>query len=157
MGRAIRGRLSEILVSAWRPNEAAAAFAARHGFRHVRCFWKMDRATAGCPEPVWPPGVSPLIFDGSEPALAGWNDAYNASFAEHYHYVPATMELARQTASAKHFLRDGLVLAYRDGRCVGLCRPPRSPARRARPLPRAPRGRGMTGGRGARRSAGSEP
>ena len=121
-GRAIPGGLSEIMMSAWRPNEGAAAFAARHGFRHVRCFWKMDRPTAGCPEPEWPRGVSMRIFDGGEPALADWNAAYNSSFARHYHYVPATIERARQLASAPDFLRDGLALAYRDGRCVGFCR-----------------------------------
>ena len=58
-GRAIPGGLHEIVMSAWRPNPAAAAFAARHGFHHVRCFWKMERAAAGCPEPVRPPGVWP--------------------------------------------------------------------------------------------------
>ena len=121
-GRAIPGGLHEIVMSAWRPNPAAAAFATGHGFHHVRCFWKMERAAAGCPEPVWPPGVSTRIFDGSEPMLGEWTDAYNASFAEHYHFVPATMEIARQIASGPRFLRDGLALAYRGGRCVGFCR-----------------------------------
>ena len=121
-GRAIPGGLSEIMMSAWQPNEGAAAFAARRGFRHVRRFWKMDCPTAGCPEPRWPGGVSMRIFDGSEPALAEWNAAYNSSFAEHYHFVPATIERARQIASAPDFPRDGLALAYRDGRCVGFCR-----------------------------------
>jgi len=88
----------------------------------VRRFWKMDCPTAGCPEPKWPSGVSMRIFDGSEPALAEWNAAYNASFAQHYHYVPSTLERARQIASAPDFPRDGLALAYRDDRCVGFCR-----------------------------------
>ena len=118
----IPGGLQEIVMAAWRPNQAGEAFAARHGFGHVRCFWKMERATAGCPEPVWPRGVSARIFDGSDPSLADWTDAYNASFAEHYHYVPATLEHARQIVSAPRFLRDGLALAYREGRCVGFCR-----------------------------------
>jgi mycothiol synthase len=120
--RGIAGGLQEIVFSAWQPNEAAAAFAARHGFDRVRAFWKMERPTAGCPEPAWPRGVSVRVFDGSEQAVADWNAAYNASFARHYHYVPSTIEHARELASASDFLRDGLALAYRGGRCVGLCR-----------------------------------
>jgi mycothiol synthase len=120
--RAVAGGLQEIVMSAWRPNPAAEAFAARHGFRPVRQFWKMERPTAGCPEPAWPRGVTMRVFDGSEPALAEWNAAYNASFAQHYHYVPSTLEHSRELASSPHFLRDGLALAYRDGRCVGFCR-----------------------------------
>jgi mycothiol synthase len=121
-GRALPGGLRELAFSAWRPNEAAAAFAARHGFGHVRVFWKMERPTAGCSEPVWPRGVTMRVFDGTEAALAAWNDAYNASFAAHDHYVPSSIARARQLAAAPDFLRDGLGLAYREGRCVGLCR-----------------------------------
>jgi mycothiol synthase len=120
--RDIPGGLREMAMSAWRPNDAAAAFAAGHGYTHVRCFWKMDRPAAACPEPAWPAGVTVRVFDGSERALADWNDAYNDSFAEHYRYVPATLELARSLAAAADFLGDGLALAYRDGRCVGFCR-----------------------------------
>jgi mycothiol synthase len=120
--RAIPGGLHEVVISAWQPNEAAAAFVAHHGFHHVRCFWKMERPGAACPEPEWPRGVSLRVYDGSEQALADWNSAYNASFAGHYRYVPATLELTRQHALSSHFLKDGLGLAYRDGRCVGLCR-----------------------------------
>ena len=82
----------------------------------------MERPGAACPEPEWPRGVSLRVYDGSEQALADWNSAYNASFAGHYRYVPATLELTRQHALSSHFLKDGLGLAYRDGRCVGLCR-----------------------------------
>jgi len=120
--RTIPGGLREIMMSAWRPNEAEAGFAAHHGFQHARCFWKMDRATAGCPEPEWPRGVTLRVFDGSEPALADWNAAYNTSFAAHYHYVPSSLEHTRELAAGPHFLRDGLALAYRDGLCVGFCR-----------------------------------
>ena len=120
--RDIAGGLRAIVMSAWRPNHAAAAFAARHGYTAVRRFWKMDRPAAGCPEPAWPAGVTVRVFDGGERALADWNEAYNDSFAEHYHYVPATLELARSLAAAADFLRDGLALAYREGRCVGFCR-----------------------------------
>ena len=120
--RAIPGGLQEIIMSAWRPNPAAEAFAARHGFRAARQFWKMERPTAGCPEPAWPRGVTMRVFDGGEPAIADWNAAYNASFARHYRYVPSSLQHARELASSPHFLRDGLALAYRGGLCVGLCR-----------------------------------
>ena len=120
--RPIAGGLDEIVMSAWQPNEAAAAFAARHGFRYARSFWKMERPSEGRSEPVWPTGVSVRVFDGSEQAIVDWNHAYNASFAEHYRYVPSTLEHARQRAKDPNFLKEGLALAYRDGRCVGLCR-----------------------------------
>jgi mycothiol synthase len=120
--RAIPGGLREIIIATWRPNPAAEAFAARHGFQHVRCFWRMDRATATCPEPVWPAGVTLRTFDGSEAALVDWNGAYNSSFAQHYHFVPSSLDHARHISSTPQFLRDGLGLAYRGGRCVGFCR-----------------------------------
>ena len=120
--RAIPGGLQEIIMNTWRPNPAAEAFLARHGFHHARCFWKMDRATMGCPEPVWPAGVALRDFDGSEAMIADWNDAYNSSFAQHYHFVPSSLDHARHLATSPHFLRDGLGLAYRDGLCVGFCR-----------------------------------
>jgi mycothiol synthase len=62
------------------------------------------------------------VFDGSERALADYTEAYNASFARHYRFVPATVELIRQFAAAPDFLTDGLALAYRNSRCVGFCR-----------------------------------
>jgi mycothiol synthase len=120
--RPIAGGLREIGMGAWRPNREAGAFAARHGFRHVRLLWQMERAVAGSARPSWPPGVTLRVFDGGEAALADWNQAYNASFAEHYHFVPITLEIARQIASAPLFQRDSLGLAYREGRCVGFCR-----------------------------------
>ncbi|HEY2956371.1 MAG TPA: GNAT family N-acetyltransferase [Candidatus Eisenbacteria bacterium] len=118
--RAIAGGLHEIVMSAWRPNEPAAAFAARHGFQHVRGLWKMECA-AERPEHEWPPGVTVRVFDGSESALADWTDAYNSSFAQHYHFVPATLDMVRHITEAPLFIGDGHALAYRAGRCVGFC------------------------------------
>ena len=108
-------------MSAWRPNEAAAAFVRHHGYGHARTFWKMERASADLAEPEWPRGIAVRVFDGSERALSDWNEAYNASFARHYRFVPSSLELRRQIAATPHFLTDGLALAYRDGRCVGFC------------------------------------
>ena len=116
------GGVRELTQSAWRPNQAAAAFAARHGYRHARIFWKMERPGPDPVAPEWPRGVAVRVFDRSERAIADWNEAYNASFARHYRYVPSTLEHARQLAATPHFLSDGLALAYRDGRCVGFCR-----------------------------------
>jgi len=119
--REVAGGLHEMVMSAWRPNPTARAFAARHGFRHVRQLWQMEREAEGRSHPSWPEGVTLRVFDGGEAALAEWNQAYNAAFARHYHFVPATLELHRRIASAPLFLRDGLGLAYREGRCVGFC------------------------------------
>jgi mycothiol synthase len=118
-------RLNELCLSAWLPNEGATGFVARHGFAHARSFWMMEyrgpRGAAGA-APEFPPGIELRIFDGSEAALEDWNVAYNASFAEHYHFVASSMERARAFVRERAFQPDGLVMAYRDGRCVGYCR-----------------------------------
>jgi mycothiol synthase len=116
------GGIVELGMSAFVPNPAAEAFAAHHGFRHARWFWRMERPTAPAPEPHWPPGIELRMYDDSERAGADWNDAYNDSFAEHYHFVPSTLESLRQRLRSPDALADGILLAYRDGRCVGFCR-----------------------------------
>jgi mycothiol synthase len=115
-------RLHELNLSAWQPNPAAEGFAARHGFRHARNFWRMERPNGPVSKPQWPQGIVMRTFDGSEQALTGFNDAYNRAFAEHYHYVRSTMEDTRVVTGQRHFRPDGLALAYRGEECVGFCR-----------------------------------
>ncbi len=114
--------LAEVSSTSWVPDPAAEGFAAALGWRHDRWFWLMERPRGGAPEPVWPAGVTPRVFDGSERALRDWNDAYNASFAAHYHYVPSTLDDARALMTGPGFRADAVLLAYRDGACVGFCR-----------------------------------
>lgn len=114
--------LSELSISAWEPNPAAAAFAAAHGFRHARDFWRMERPRGPVALPVWPAGVRACVFDGGEEALLDFNRSYNHAFAEHYHYVRSTVEDTRALISQSHFRAEGLVLAYRERECVGFCR-----------------------------------
>jgi mycothiol synthase len=117
-----RHGLRELSVSAWEPNPAASAFAARHGFRHARDFWRMERPRGPLATPVWPAGVMARAFDRSETALLDFNQAYNRAFAEHYHYVRSTVEDARVITAQNHFRAEGLALAYRDRECLGFCR-----------------------------------
>lgn len=119
-----RGRrnLGERCMSAYVPSESAAGFAARHGFAYARTFWKMTRALGDPPVAGWPAGIETRVFDGSEEALRDFNDAYHESFAQHYHYVASTLEQARALTRQRSFRPQGLLLAYRDGRCVGFCR-----------------------------------
>ena len=114
--------LSEVSVSAWQPNPAAEGFAARHGFRHARNFWRMERPIGAVAKPQWPPDVSVRRYDGSEQALVDFNDAYNRSFANHYHYVRSSLEDTRVMTTQRHFRPAGLILAYRGEACVGFCR-----------------------------------
>ena len=114
--------LNETCMSAWIPSPSASGFAARHGFAHARFFWKMARARGNPPPVAWPPGIEARTFDGSEAALHDFNGAYNASFAEHYHYVASDLEHTRAVTTQRSFRAAGLMLAYRDGRCVGYCR-----------------------------------
>jgi mycothiol synthase len=115
-------RLGELSISAWEPNPAAAAFAAAHGFKHARDFWRMERPRGPVALPVWPAGVRACVFDGSEQALLDFNRSYNRAFAEHYHYVSSTVEDTRAFIRQNSFRPDGLALAHRDGECVGFCR-----------------------------------
>lgn len=117
-----RAGLHEVNLSAWDPNPAAAGFAARHGFAHRRNFWRMERPPGPIGSVRWPDGVSMRAFDSSERALADFNDAYNRSFADHYHYVRSSLEQMRAGTKQAHFSPDGLALAHREGTCVGFCR-----------------------------------
>lgn len=114
--------VGEYCMSAWMPSGSATGFAARHGFAHARYFWKMERARGNPPAVTWPAGIETRTFDGSETALRDFNGAYNASFAEHYHYVASNLEHTRAVTRQRTFRPEGLMLAYRDGRCVGYCR-----------------------------------
>jgi mycothiol synthase len=121
---AIRERhdLRELSISAWDPNPAAAAFATRHGFRHARHYWRMERPLGPVATPVWPDGVTVRTFDGSDRDLTEFNAAYNRAFAEHYHYVRSSDEDTRTVIAQAHFRPGGLALAHRDGECLGFCR-----------------------------------
>ena len=114
--------LHELSLVFWSPNPAAEQFAARNGFAHRRWFWLMERPPGGTPEPALPDGVTLRTFDGSEAMLRDYNDAYNDSFARHYHFVRTDLEDMRAFAARPSFRPDGLALAYRDGACVGFCR-----------------------------------
>jgi mycothiol synthase len=117
-----RHRVDELSISAWEPNPAAAAFAERHGFRHARHFWRMERPRGPVGLPAWPDGVTARVYDSSERALLDFNRAYNRAFADHYHYVRASVEETRSLFGQSHFRPEALMLAYRDGECVGFCR-----------------------------------
>jgi len=112
----------ELSLNAWIPNDSAERFAAHHGFTHARYFWLMERPRGAAADIELPPEIELRLYDGSDQALHDWNEVYNASFARHYHFVRSTVGDARQLAARPEFRHDGLVLAYRNGRCVGFCR-----------------------------------
>ncbi len=122
---AIRARAPEcheISTSAWLPNPASEVFVARHGFEPHRFTWLMDRPGLSVPEPVWPQGIETRVFAPSDRAFEDWNQAYNESFADHDHSVVSSVEDCRWLMSRPGMDPKGLLLAYQDGRCVGLCR-----------------------------------
>lgn len=116
------GRPATLDVAAWQPSPEGDAFTARHGFRHVRWFWRMSRAPLPAPPVTWPAGVETRLYDGSDALLRDWNDAYNASFAKHWGFIPGTVEHAREIVADPLFLKDGVIVAYRNGRVAGFCR-----------------------------------
>jgi mycothiol synthase len=114
--------VGEINLTAWLPAEAAAAFAARHGYGRVRSFWLMERPQGASPAPVWPAEIERRLYDGSETMLREMNAAYRDSFARHYHFINTSVDDTRAFFSRPNFRPDGLLMAYRGGACVGFCR-----------------------------------
>jgi len=114
--------LVELGSSAWTPSPDAEGFAASLGYRTDRMFWLMERPRGAVPEPRWPDRIRTRVFDGSPETLKDWNAVYNDSFSEHYHFVPSSLDDARAIAAGPGFRADGVLLAYRDERCVGFCR-----------------------------------
>src|SRR5262249_3202945 len=101
---------------------SATAMAERHGYRHDRWFWLMRRERgAGAPAPEWPAGIRVRAFDGSDAMLRRWLEAYADSFSGHYRFVLGTIDQYRQRMKQPGFRADGVLLAYRDARCVGFC------------------------------------
>jgi mycothiol synthase len=115
-------RPRHIAFNHWVPNDGDEAFWMRHGFAPVRYFWRMQRATDASLTPEWPAGIEARLFGGNNREFADWNDAYNDSFAAHYRFIPGTVEIARAIAASPDFKHEYLMLAYRNGRCVGFCR-----------------------------------
>lgn len=112
--------LDEVVTGTWLPEPGADALAARFGFVQDRTFWMMERPRGAAPPvPEWPAGVTVRAFDGSERELAGWTDAYNDSFAEHYRFVPYSLEESRATIVGAGYRPDGTLLAWRGETCVG--------------------------------------
>lgn len=118
----VLGPGGELLLPMEDHSESGRTFAARHGFRPERYFWRMTRPPGPIEPPAWPADVEVRTFDGSDRALADWDAVYSESFAAHYRPVPSTPDLCRRIAAAPDFMPDGLALAYRGGRCVGFCR-----------------------------------
>jgi mycothiol synthase len=110
------------IVGAFVPAPGAEAFAAKHGFRFSRTFWRMSRSPARALPVAWPEGVSTRPYDGSPEFARDWNDAYNDSFREHYRYVRSTFEEALALTRAPEFDPRDVLVAYRNGRLAGFCR-----------------------------------
>src|SRR5206468_7451258 len=109
-------RCRELCLTAWVPSPEAAGFAARHGYEHARFYWLMERPRRGMgPEVHWPAGIEVEPFDGTDRALEHWSDAYNRSFAEHYHGALSTPESVRGLAAVPGFRPDGVLLVHRTG------------------------------------------
>ncbi len=112
----------DVAGAAWLPQPHAAALAESLGFVHERYFWLMERPRGPIAAPEWPAGVTMRTFDGTDRMLEEWNAVYNDSFAQHFRFMPATVEDGRHITSSPHFRADGLMLAYKDGACGGFCR-----------------------------------
>jgi mycothiol synthase len=112
----------EVCIAAYEPSPEAHGFATFHGFRQARRFWLMTRTRDDLQDPVWPAGIVTRLFVPGEAAVRDWTDAYNASFARHYHFARTSYEVAGAMAAAKDFDPTSLLLAYSGERCVGFVR-----------------------------------
>ncbi len=112
----------ELCLNAWLPAAGAEGFVARHGFERVRTFWLMERRGDAVAALEWPAGVRLAFHDGSERSYRDLTDAYNDSFAHHYHSALGTLEETRAIFTRPGFREDGYIMAYRGETCVGFCR-----------------------------------
>jgi len=112
----------DLKISHWEPNPGGEGFARAVGFQHDRLFWNMERSDREPPVVTWPPGIDPRTFDPAAPAFEDWNDCSNAAFASNEMSATSTVAFCRALTQESHFRPAGLLLAYRDGRCVGFCR-----------------------------------
>jgi len=112
----------EISCSFWLPNPAAEAFAAAQGVPRVRTFWLLERPRVPVADPRWPAGIRVAGYQPTERVWRDVADAYNDSFAHHYHSPHTSTEDTRRLFERPGVRTDGLVLAYRGGICVGFCR-----------------------------------
>ncbi|HTM56843.1 MAG TPA: GNAT family N-acetyltransferase [Candidatus Udaeobacter sp.] len=114
--------VDEVCLSAWLPSPEAEGFASRHRFERVRSFWQMERRGEAIQDPEWPAGIERVPHDGTESRYSDITEAWNDSFARHYHSIESTPEEVRALFTRPGFRTDGYLLAYRSGRCVGFCR-----------------------------------
>jgi len=112
----------EIAASAWHPADEAGPFLEHRGFVHARWFWIMHRPHAPVAAPAWPSGVTVRPFDGSDDDLRAWTTCFNDAFADHWSSSTASNEESRAITRTAPFRADGLLFAWRDGRCVGFAR-----------------------------------
>jgi mycothiol synthase len=113
----------ERVLSAYLPAESAGGFAARHGYTPTRRYWQMERPGREAPEPRWPAGVRPRVFEAGERDIARWVEVFNRSWSEHDHAVVATAESVRELISGGTIDPRTAFFAERDGRAVGFVRP----------------------------------
>lgn len=114
--------VAEQATSAWVPEPAAEALAARAGYTHERWYWLMERPRGGTIEPAWPAGVSARAWDGSDAMLEAAIAAYNDSFAQHHRFVRGRVSTLRHLMTREGDTPAQLCVAYRDGEAVGFCR-----------------------------------
>jgi mycothiol synthase len=108
--------------SAWVPEPAADALAARSGYAHDRWYWLMERPRGGAPQPVWPAGVTTRPWDGSDAMLEHAVAAYNDSFAQHHRFIRGSVSSLRRIMTREGSTPGQLCVAYRGEAPVGFCR-----------------------------------
>ena len=116
-----RPGLVELGMGVWEPNDAAHALASRDGYGLTRTYWSMQRPAAPIAPPHWPAGVHVRTLAEGAP-VAHWNDAFNASFADHYRFVPSTVADCERLLTHHVVRPEHVLLAYEGDRLVGFCR-----------------------------------
>jgi hypothetical protein len=116
--------LQEIIMSTWRPNPAAEALHRPPRLPSRALLLEDGPLDRGLPRSrCGRAAVTLRVFDGSEGG--------DCRLERRLQLLPSRSTIIsfpprwttpRHLASSPHFLRDGLALAFRDGRCVGFCR-----------------------------------
>lgn len=122
---AVRDRvpdLAEVEMSAYVPNSASEAFAARRSLTPTRRYWLMERPGREAPEPDWPAGITVRGYDGTDRDLVRFVDVFNASWLEQDHGIHLTIDDVRDHVASGAVDPFGIYFAEHAGEAVGFVR-----------------------------------
>lgn len=111
-----------LYMSVRAPVSGATELALSLGFQPVRYFYYMECGDlTGLPEPAFPEGIHVREYAPGQDEEA-FVAAYCEAFADHWGFVPHTLQQEQHRVGAPHFrTEDNLLAVGKDGQIAGLC------------------------------------